>query len=421
MTFESFAAGHSLILWLAFGIALIMGAVVNKTNFCTMGAVSDVVNMGDSSRMRAWVLAMAIAMLGVTIFEAMAYFSVDVTRPPYRGSNFAWLEYVIGGVMFGVGMTLGSGCGNKTLIRIGGGNIKSVIVLAIIGVCAYYMINPFPGTDKTIYSEVFYPWTSLASISLSGKQDISGLINSATSIDLGTLRLVIGLLVVAMLTFIVFRSSDFRSNKDNIIGGTVVGFAVLAAWYISGGFATISADGDTYSWVQYASDDVWSLIEEGKRPPAVAVQSFTFINPMGETYGYVLSGFSASVITFGLMTLFGVISGSFLWSLVSKSFRIEWFVDFKDFKTHFIGAVLMGVGGVLSLGCTFGQGITGISTLSVGSIIAFASIVFGSALTMKIQYYKMCYEDEATFPKALVTALVDMRFLPAGMRKLDAI
>ena len=421
MTFESFAAGHSLVLWLAFGIALIMGAVVNKTNFCTMGAVSDVVNMGDSSRMRAWVLAMAIAMLGVTIFEAMAYFSVDVTRPPYRGSNFAWLEYVIGGVMFGIGMTLASGCGNKTLIRIGGGNIKSIVVLAIIAVCAYYMINPFPGTDKTIYSEIFYPWTSLASISLAGKQDIGGLINSATSIDLGTLRLVIGLLVVAMLTFIVFRSSDFRSDKDNIIGGSVVGLAVFAAWYVTGGFATISADGDTYSWVQYASDDVWSLIEEGKRPPAVAVQSLTFINPMGETYGYVLSGFSNSVITFGLMTLFGVISGSFLWSLVSKSFRIEWFVDFKDFKTHFIGAVLMGIGGVLSLGCTFGQGITGVSTLSVGSILAFASIVFGSALTMKIQYYKMCYEEEATFMKSFVTAFVDMRFVPAGMRKLDAI
>lgn len=421
MTFESFATGHSLILWLAFGIALIMGMVVNKTNFCTMGAVSDVVNMGDSSRLRAWILAMAIAMLGVTIFEAMAFFSVDVTRPPYRGSNFAWLEYVVGGIMFGVGMTLGSGCGNKTLIRIGGGNIKSVIVLAVIAVCAYYMINPFPGTDKTIYSEVFYPWTSLASVSLVGKQDISGFINSATSIDLGTLRLVIGLLVVAALTFIVFRSSDFRSSKDNIIGGTVVGLAVLAAWYVSGGFATISADGDVYSWVEYASDDVWSLIEEGKRPPAVAVQSFTFINPMGETYGYVLSGFSSSVVTFGLMSLFGVISGSFLWSLITKSFRIEWFVDFRDFRTHFIGAILMGIGGVLSLGCTFGQGITGISTLSVGSIIAFASIVFGSALTMKIQYYKMCYEDEATFMKTLITALVDMRFLPGGMRRLDAI
>jgi len=323
--------------------------------------------------------------------------------------------------MFGIGMTLASGCGNKTLIRIGGGNIKSIVVLAVISVCAYYMVNPFPGSDKTIYSEIFYPWTNLASISLSGKQDVSSLINSVVVTDLATLRLVIGLLVVTALAFIVFRSSDFRSDKDNIIGGTVVGLSVLAAWYVSGGFASILGDGDLYSWVEYASDDVWSLIEEGKRPPAVAVQSFTFINPMGETFGYVSSGFKASVITFGLMSLFGIIVGSFAWSMMAKSFRIEWFVDFKDFVTHFIGAILMGLGGVLSLGCTIGQGITGVSTLSVGSIMVFASIVFGSALTMKIQYYKMCYEDEATFSKALITALVDMRFLPSGLRKLEAI
>lgn len=421
MTFESFAVGHSSILWLAFGIALIMGAVANKTNFCTMGAVSDLVNMGDSSRLRAWVLAMAVAMLGVTLFEAMNTFSVDVTRPPYRGSNFAWLEYVLGGIMFGVGMTLGSGCGNKTLIRIGGGNLKSVVVFAIISVCAYFMINPFPGTDKTLYSEVFYSWTSLASISITGKQDVGSLVSFVSGANLDTARLVMGLLIAAILFFIVFRSSDFRSNKDNIIGGSVIGLAVLAAWYVSGGFATISADGDTYSWIQYASDDVWSLVEEGKRPAGVAAQSFTFINPIGETLGYTLSGFNKSVITFGLMSLFGVIAGSFVWSLISKSLRFEWFVDFKDFLTHAIGAVLMGIGGVLSLGCTFGQGITGVSTLSIGSVLVFASIVFGSALTMKIQYYKMCYEEEASFPKALITALVDMRFLPAGMRKLDAI
>jgi len=421
MTFESFAIGHSSILWLAFAIALIMGAVANKTNFCTMGAVSDLVNMGDSSRLRAWVLAMAVAMLGVTVLEAMSVFSLDATRPPYRGSNFAWLEYIIGGVMFGIGMTLGSGCGNKTLIRVGGGNIKSLVVFAIIAVCAYFMINPFPGTDKTLYSEVFYGWTSLTSISLSGKQDIGALVSSIGIGDTDTLRLIFGLVVAAALFFIVFRSADFRSNKDNVTGGIVVGLAVLAAWYVTGGFAMISADGDTYSWVEYASDDVWSLVEEGQRPPGVAEQSFTFINPIGESLGYALSGFSSSVITFGLMSIFGVIAGSFLWSLISKSFRIEWFVDFKDFLTHSIGAILMGIGGVLSLGCTFGQGITGISTLSLGSILVFASIVFGSALTMKIQYYKMCYEDEATFSKALITALVDMRFLPSGMRKLDAI
>ena len=119
--------------------------------------------------------------------------------------------------------------------------------------------------------------------------------------------------------------------------------------------------------------------------------------------------------------MLGVILGSFAWALVSKSFRIEWFVNFRDFVTHVIGGILMGVGGVLALGCTIGQGVTGASTLAIGSFLAFGGIVLGSALTMKIQYYKMVYEDEASLGKALITALVDFRLLPAGLRKLEAI
>ena len=107
--------------------------------------------------------------------------------------------------------------------------------------------------------------------------------------------------------------------------------------------------------------------------------------------------------------------------LISKSFRIEWFVSFKDFIYHVIGGVLMGFGGVLGLGCTVGQAITGVSTLALGSFLVFISIVFGSALTMKIQYYKMVYEEEATFFKALIAALADMKLLPNSLRSLEAV
>ena len=134
MIFEDFSSAHQAVLLAVFGIAFVMGAVVNKTNFCTMGAVSDLVNMGDSGRIRAWIFAMAVALIGVIVLEATGVVNVDQTLPPYRGSNFAWLEYILGGTMFGVGMTLGSGCGNKTLIRMGGGNIKSVLVFVVIAV-----------------------------------------------------------------------------------------------------------------------------------------------------------------------------------------------------------------------------------------------------------------------------------------------
>ncbi len=426
MIFESFASAHTTILWLAFGIAVVMGAVVSKTNFCTMGAVSDLVNMGDKGRLRAWLLAMAVAVLGVTILEYINVFSVDVTRPPYRGSNFAWLEYVIGGILFGIGMTLGSGCGNKTLVRMGGGNIKSVFVFIIISILAYFMINPFPGTDDTIYSVIFYPWTNPTTVSLAGSQDIGAMI--AGDGNKATMRLVAGLVVAFLLLFYVLKSEDFRRNFDNKLGGLVIGLCVIGAWYASGGLATISAEGETNTWVSYASNDVWSMMPEsetGAAPSGVASQSYTFINPIGEMTGFFVAnnveGMRGNTITFGMMAVFGIIAGSFLWSLLSKSFRIEWFVNAKDFITHLIGAVLMGIGGVLALGCTIGQAVTGISTLATGSFLAFASIVFGSALTMKIQYYKLVYEDEATFIKALIAALADMKMLPGSLRQLDAV
>ena len=150
-------------------------------------------------------------------------------------------------------------------------------------------------------------------------------------------------------------------------------------------------------------------------------QSFTFISPIGQAFGYASSGFSKSFLTFGVVSVLGVILGSLVWSLISRRFRIEWFASVKDFVTHIIGGILMGFGGVLGLGCTIGQGITGISTMALGSFLVFISIVFGSALTMKIQYYKLVYENEATFFKALATALVDMKLLPSGMRQLEAI
>jgi uncharacterized membrane protein YedE/YeeE len=253
MTFEDFSSAHQAVLLAVFGIAFVMGAVVNKTNFCTMGAVSDLVNMGDSGRIRAWVFAMAVALTGVIVLEATGVVNVDQTLPPYRGSNFAWLEYILGGIMFGVGMTLASGCGNKTLIRMGGGNIKSILVFVVIAVCAYFMLNPFPGTDKTLYSELFYPWTNLASVSLTTGQDLGSVIGNAVGSDFGTTRTVVGLILLALMLWFVLKSADFRSNFDNKLAGVVVGVAVIAAWYATESMVTFEADGETMSWTQYAS------------------------------------------------------------------------------------------------------------------------------------------------------------------------
>jgi len=420
MVFESFAEGLSFFLWSTFVIAVIMGAVVNKTNFCTMGAVSDMVNMGDYGRFRAWLLAIAVAMLGVTGLEYLGMVELNSTFPPYRNGQLVFGENILGGFLFGVGMTFASGCGNKTLIRIGGGNLKSVLVFIIIALIAWYMINPFPGTDKTLFSVLFYDWIRPMSADLAGQQDIGAVINAENT---SMARLIAGGLIGLLLLVFIFRSADFRSSRDNILGGLVVGLVILAAWYTSSNIA-VNADDSLYSMSDYYSE--WDMLADddaGKpeRGSSVAAQSFTFINPLGQSYGFAQSGFDRAMVTFGLVSVIGVILGSLLWSLISRSFRIEWFVDMKDFITHLVGATLMGFGGVLAMGCTIGQGITGVSTLAIGSILTFISIVFGSALTMKIQYYKLVYEDEASFSKALLTSLVDMKLLPASMRKLDAV
>jgi uncharacterized membrane protein YedE/YeeE len=420
MIFESFAESLSFFFWSTFVISIILGAVVNKTNFCTMGAVSDMVNMNDYGRIRAWLLAIATATFCVSVLEYMGMINVDNTFPPYRGDQLIYAENILGGIIFGIGMTFASGCGNKSLIRIGGGNIKSVFVFAALGIAAYYMTNPFPNSDKTLYSLFFYDWLNPLAITLDTKQDIGALISSD---DPTTSRLVLGLIATAGLLFYIFKAAEFRQNKDNILGGIIIGLAVVAAWYTSSNIAVI-ADETNYSLVEYYEE--WDMLaDDDTGKPAVArtlnPQSFTFVNPIGQTYGYIKEGFDSSLITFGLISVFGVVLGSFLWSLVSRSFRIEWFVDFKDFLNHMMGAILMGIGGTLALGCTVGQGITGLSTLALGSFITLIAIVFGSALTMKIQYYRIVYEDEASFVKAFITALVDMKLLPASMRRLDAI
>lgn len=401
-----------IYLW-GFAIAVVLGAVANKTNFCTMGAVSDWVNMGDTGRFRAWVFAIAVATLGVLVLEYLGWVDMSLTasndtaQPPYRTPNFVWPRYILGGLLFGIGMTLGSGCGNKTMIRIGGGNLKSLVVFLTMGAAAYLMLY----TSFDYY--VFLQWMTPISPNLAD--------HGITSQDLGALTagllgledaqtvyylwaLVLGL---ALLAWAV-RKEEFRGRFDNVFGGLVVGLCVLAAWYVTAGPMG-------QAWLEE--------IEFMDDPPrAYGAQSYTFVAPSGQTlYMLATDPGNPSLVTFAMMAIAGVMVGSFLYAVITRSFRIEWFVDKGDAARHVIGGLLMGIGGVLGMGCTFGQGITGFSTLALGSILTFASICLGSALTMKVQYYKLVYEDEATFGKALVTALVDLRLLPAGMRKLEAV
>jgi uncharacterized membrane protein YedE/YeeE len=369
---------HQQVLLTVFGIALALGAVGQKTRYCTMGAVSDWVNMGDTGRMRSWVLSMAVALAGVVLLEATGTIDLSAeTFPPYRSANFAWLRYLVGGVMFGVGMTLGSGCGNRTLVRIGGGNVKSLTVLVVAAVCAYLMLW------TPLYEKAFLPWIQATSINLAQHGMATQEVGSIVAAMFGRVatrhfNLGVAALVALALLVWVFKSRDFRSHRDNVLGGAAVGLAVVAAWYVTGGPMG-------RAWKEYAemATDI---------PSRVQTQSFTFVAPMGDSVRYLLDPSDLGLINFGVVALTGVIVGSLVYALPTKGFRYERFFTLGDFATHVVGGALMGIGGVVAMGCTIGQAVTGVSTLAMGSILAFFGMVIGSVATMKVQYWRMMQE-----------------------------
>lgn len=372
------------VAMLSFLVGIIFGAVVNKTNFCTMGAVSDWVNMGNKGRLRAWLLAIGIAIL---VTQALQYKNlIDLSSATYLTPNFGWLGYLSGGFLFGVGMTLASGCVNRTLVRVGGGNLKALVVMILIGLSAYMTMRGLLALVKINVIDVTN--INLAAHEISD-QGIGTLVGKALGIDSTPLfHAIVALVFGGGLVVFALVGTELRRSFNNILAGVSIGLIIPAGWYITGviGF-----------------DDFEPL----------RLESFTFTGPAAEQLMYLMT-FTGSTINFGIAAVFGVILGSFLYVILTGKFRLETFTDRADMIRHMIGGVLMGFGGVLALGCTIGQGITGMSTLALGSLMALASIIFGSALTMKIDYYLM---DENGFFSALRCALADMRLFPAAPEK----
>jgi uncharacterized membrane protein YedE/YeeE len=363
---------------------IVFGAVTNKTNFCTMGAVSDWINIGSKDRLRAWFLAIGIAILASQTMHATGM--VNLKDAIYLTPNFGWLGYISGGFLFGVGMTLASGCGQRTLVRVGGGNLKSLVVVMFLGLTAYMTMRGLFALFRVNTIEATN--INLASAGIPD-QGIGTLIGAATGLEnVARLNLIVAVLLGGGLVVFAFASKTFRGSFDNILAGIVIGLIIPAGWYATGvvGF-------DDFDPVRF--------------------ESYTFVGPTGESFMYLMT-FTGSTINFGIAAVFGVILGSFLYVILTGKFRIETFSDRDDMIRHIRGGILMGFGGVLALGCSVGQGITGMSTLATGSLIALISIIFGSALTMKVEYYRL---DDMTFFGALRQSLSDMRLFPAPRQR----
>jgi uncharacterized membrane protein YedE/YeeE len=352
-----------------FILAMIFGYVGNKTHFCTMGAVSDVINIGDWNRMRAWMLAIAVAIIGTNVLVYLDW--LDITKTIYTTANFFWMAAIFGGVTFGIGMTLAGGCGQRTLVRLGAGNLKSVVVFLFMGYSALVTLRGIFGAFRLNILQA-----PVVTAHLDGIQTIPNLLHMT---DKGG-ALGLALAIAAVMLIFVFADRDFRRNGDGLLSGLVIGLVVIGGWYVT-------------SKIGFGEDpDTLEMVYRGTN--SHLAESMTFVAPLGYTmdlWAYWTD--SATIVTFGVGSVFGVLVGSFLYAILHRTFRWESFNSPQDMVRHIIGAVLMGFGGVTALGCTIGQGITGVSTLSVMSFVVLASIIAGAAITMKVQYALMMRGD----------------------------
>jgi uncharacterized membrane protein YedE/YeeE len=342
----------TLVAGLGFLLGLAFGAVAQQTSFCTMGALSDIVYMQDWGRFRAWMLAVATALVGSQALHLAGL--VDLNKSIYLTANFGWAGAILGGLLFGYGMVMTGGCGNKSLVRLGAGNLKSLVVVVFLGLFAYMTLRGLTGLARGELERV-------ANIDLAGagvaNQGMSDFIAALTGLPPGSARMTVMAFIAVGLLWFCFKSAEFRAAPANVAAGLIVGLLVTGGWAITG-----IAGADDFS------------------PTPIA--SVTFVAPVGESLMYLMT-FTGSTINFGIAVVGGVIAGSFIAAKVSGEFRVEAFTDGNDMLRHIVGGSIMGIGGVLALGCTVGQGITGMSTMALGSLIALVSIIAGAVLSLK--------------------------------------
>ena len=355
------------VLWAAFFLFVVFGVIAQRTHFCTMGAVSDIVTMGDWTRMRMWGMAIGVAMIGFYTLAAAG--QIDPSKTLYASSRFIWLSALSGGLLFGFGMVLASGCGSKTLVRIGGGNLKSVVVFLVMGVAAF-------ATLKGITAVVRVATVDRVALDFSGNANLPNWLGSMLGLGPSATGLVLALALGLGVVVWALLGRDFV-RLDNLLAGFGIGAVIVAMWWVSGHLGYVAEHPETLQEAFLATNSGRS-------------EALSFVSPVAYTLDWVMF-FSdkAKLLTIGIVSVVGVVAGSALYALVTRSFRWEGFRDAEDTANHLVGGMLMGVGGVVAMGCTVGQGLSGISTLSLSSIVALAAIIAGSVAALKYQLWRL--------------------------------
>jgi uncharacterized protein len=355
------------VLWASFLLSFLFGAIAQRTHFCTMGAVSDVVNMGDWARMRQWALAAGVAMLGFGLLVWLG--KVDATKTLYASGRVMWLSALVGGAMFGFGMVLASGCGSKTLVRIGGGSLKSIVVFIVMGIAAFV-------TLKGITAVLRVATVDAIAITTVAPGSLSTWTSSLLGMQSKLAQWVCALIIGGGLIVWALASKDFWT-LDNLLAGLGLGLVVVAMWWVSGAMGFVAEHPDTLQ-------EAFLGTQSGR------AEALSFVAPVAYTLDWLMFFSDKSkVLTLGIASVFGVVAGSAVVALASRSFRWEGFGSVEDVANHLVGAVLMGMGGVTAMGCTVGQGLSGISTLSATSFIAVGAIIAGAVAAFKYQMWRL--------------------------------
>ena len=351
------------VLWAFFLVSLVLGVISQRTHFCTLGALSDIVHMEDWTRARQWILATATAMLGFAFLSDIQ--AINPTKTLYASNRLMWLSAIVGGFMFGYGMVNASGCGNKTLVRIGGGNLKSLVVFIVMGISAFATLKGLTAVVRAKYLDV-------VALDIPNGSHVGSMLSTFIGGDAQQLAVFAGYAIGVLLLLVVLSRKDFRT-LENAVAGIGVGATVIILWWVSGHLGFVEEHPETLESVYLATNS-------GR------IEALTFVAPAAYLLDWLMFfSDNSKVLTAGIVSALGVVAGACASANFNQSFRWEGFADVPDLARHLIGGVLMGVGGVTAMGCTFGQGISGLSTLSLMSFVAVASIVLGAVCALKLQ------------------------------------
>jgi len=336
------------MLWAAFAIGLVFGAVGQVSGFCLMSGLRGWWVEGNGLRIRAFALALAVAILGSQILDESG--TVRLAGSLYMQPVLPIPLLLIGGALFGYGMVMANGCGARSLVLLGSGNLRSVLVLLCLGIAAHMTLTG-----------LIAPWRVAAQSVLSLPAPVSPPTLTALFGGLGLAESVARWLIVAIvaggLAAFAFANAAFRAAPIHSLGGMIVGLLVVAGWYATGVLGADDFD-----------------------PAPLA--SLTFIAPIGDTIQYAMLATGVR-LSFGVAVVAGVVLGALGTALITRSAKLQGFTRPGSMLRYMGGGALMGIGGALALGCSIGQGLTGLSTLALGSFIAAAGILAGAELGLR--------------------------------------